>query len=80
MSQITNELREENYEEYHDLVVPVIKVSAASDLGWIGVNVRAIGSDKSTGTSFDDQWAWVMMVEKIDNIWVHAGNASNHLE
>jgi len=69
-----------DYSEYHDLVMPVIRVSTASDLGWIGVNVRAVGTDKDTGASFDDQWAWVMMVEKIDDVWVHSGNASNHLE
>lgn len=69
-----------DYSEYHDLVTPVIEVSAASDLGWIAVNVRAIGSDRNTGNSFDDQWAWVMMVEKVDDVWVHTGNASNILE
>ncbi len=68
------------YTEYHDIVMPIIEISSASDLAWIGVNVRAIGSDKKTDTPFDDQWAWVMMVEKINNDWVHAGNASNRLE
>jgi hypothetical protein len=67
-----------DYTEYHDIVLPVIEVSQAADIGWIGVNVRAIGSDISTGTAFDDQWAWIMLVKKIDDVWVHAGNASNH--
>ena len=67
-----------DYTEYHDIVLPVIEVSQAADIGWIGVNVRAIGSDISTGTAFDDQWAWIMLVKKIDDDWVHAGNASNH--
>ena len=67
-----------DYTEYHDIAMPVVEISQAADIGWIGVNVRAIGSDKSTGTAFDDQWAWIMLVKKIDNVWIHAGNASNH--
>jgi hypothetical protein len=69
-----------NYTEYHDIVMPVIDLSAGSDLGWIGVNVRANGAEVKTGTTFSDQWAWVMMVKKIDNVWVHAGNASSSAE
>ena len=68
-----------DYTEYHDIAMPVIEISQAADIGWIGVNVRAIGSDISTGTAFDDQWAWIMLVKKIDNVWVHAGNASNNV-
>lgn len=68
------------YTEYHDVVMPIIELSASSDLGWIGVNVRTNGSELKTGTSFTSQWAWVMMVKKIDNVWVHAGNASSRAE
>ena len=67
-----------DYTGYHDLALPIISVSKASDIGWIAVEVRALGTDIETGTPFDDQWAWVMMVEKINDAWVHRGNASNH--
>jgi ketosteroid isomerase-like protein len=69
-----------NYTAYRDIEMPVIDISASSDLGWIGVNVRASGSVVKTGAPFSDQWAWVMMVKKIDNVWMHAGNASSNLE
>jgi hypothetical protein len=69
-----------NYAEYHDIVMPVIELSGSSDLGWIGVNVRANGAELKTGTAFSDQWAWVMIVKKIGNVWVHAGNASSSAE
>lgn len=75
--RFTDLFQRSDYVEYHDIATPVIETSVASDLGWIGVNVRAVGSDKVTGASFDDQWAWLMIVKKIDNVWVHAGNASN---
>ena len=69
-----------NYTSYQDIEIPVIDISTSSDLGWIGVNVRASGSVIETGDSFSEQWAWVMMVKKIDNVWMHAGNASSNAE
>jgi hypothetical protein len=69
-----------DYAAYHDLVVPTIDLSEDAGLGWIGANVRAEGSEITTGKSFSHQWAWIMMVKKIDNVWLHAGNASNRME
>lgn len=66
-----------DYSEYHDIAMPIIEISESSDLGWIGVNVRAVGSVKETGDPFDNQWAWLMIVRKVDGHWRHAGNASN---
>lgn len=66
-----------DYTAYYDLAPPVIETSESSDLGWILANVRAVGSDRKTGALFDDQWAWAMLVRKIDGVWLHAGNASN---
>ena len=69
-----------DYTEYHDLVPPMIDVAASGDLGWIGVNVRAVGTDVATKSPFDTQWAWMMQVRKVDGTWKHAGNASNMAE
>ncbi len=66
-----------DYREYHDLVDPVVSVAASGDIGWIAVNVRAVGVVRATGEAFDDRWAWVMMMQKVDDRWLHAGNASN---
>lgn len=66
-----------DYSEYHDIATPIVEISESADLGWIGVNVRAVGSDRATGKSFDNQWAWLMVVRKVDGRWLHAGNASN---
>ena len=65
------------YTGYHDLTEPVINVSESGDIGWAAVNVRTIGSEMSSGESFDSQWAWIMLVKKIDGVWLNAGNASN---
>jgi hypothetical protein len=66
-----------DYTKYDDIVMPVIEIAEGSDLGWVGVNVRAAGKDVSQGTPFDHQWAWLMIVRKEDGKWLHAGNASN---
>ena len=66
-----------DYAEYHDISLPIIETSKGSDLGWILVNVRAVGSEKQSDAKFNDQWAWAMLVEKVDGTWLHAGNASN---
>jgi hypothetical protein len=78
--RFTSVFQQVDYTEYHDLAVPIVEVSSSGDIGWIGVNVRAVGEVIESGDSFDDQWAWVMMVKKIDDIWLHAGNASNSLQ
>lgn len=65
------------YTAYQDIEPPIVDVSEGGDLGWIGVNVRASGSDRETGTGFDDQWAWIMIARKIDGEWLHVANASN---
>lgn len=69
-----------DYTSYHDLADPVIEVSESGDLGWIAVEVRAQGTVTASGAPFDDQWAWVMLVRKVDGQWLHAGNASNLAE
>lgn len=67
-----------DYREYHDLVPPVIEASENGDLGWLAVQVRALGLEQSTEKPFDIQWSWIMLVRKIEGKWLHAGNASNH--
>lgn len=66
-----------DYREYHDLIEPVVEVSGSGDLGWIAVEVRAVGEARESGQAFDDQWAWLMAVKKFNDSWLHAGNASN---
>lgn len=68
-----------DYTEYHDLKDPVIRVSDAGDLAWIGVEVLAKGVEVADQTPFEMQWAWIMLAENSDGTWRHAGNASNML-
>ena len=68
------------YTAYHDLQDPEIEFSPADGIGWIAVNVRALGESLEDDETFDDQWAWIMLVRKVDGRWLNAGNASNLAE
>lgn len=69
-----------DYTAYHDIATPIIEISGASDLAWVGVNARAVGKQVMGGAPFDTQWAWLMIVRKEDGQWLHAGNASNRAQ
>ena len=66
-----------DYTAYTDMVPPIVSVSGSGDLGWIAVNVVAAGNDRVSGEPFSDQWAWIMLVQKVNGAWRHAGNASS---
>ena len=66
-----------DYTAYVDLEPPVVEIADSGDIGWIAVNVRTAGKERSSGEGFDHQWAWIMTVRKSDGRWLHAGNASN---
>ncbi len=66
-----------DYQSYEDLAEPFVEVSPGGDMGWIGVKVRASGAVNETGEPFESDWAWIMLVKKLDGEWLNAGNASN---
>lgn len=66
-----------DYTAYHDLTPPGIRIADNGDLGWAIVNPRLQAIVKETGETVSQDWAWVMMAEKIDGVWLHAGNASS---
>ena len=64
-----------DYTAYHDLTAPSIHVAESGDIGWAIVNPRLEAIVKETGEAVSQDWAWVMMAEKIDGVWLHSGNA-----
>ena len=68
-----------DYTEYHDLQQPAVEIAASGDLGWVIVNVRSVGKQLSNDQAFDYEWAWVMLVRKVDGRWLHSGGASSVL-
>ena len=68
-----------DYTEYHDLQQPIVEIAASGDLGWVIVNVRSVGKQISNDQVFDYEWAWIMLVRKVDGRWLHTGGASSVL-
>jgi len=68
------------FEEYRDVVAPVVTVSRDGTLGWVAVQVRARGEQTAAdGTkhriAFES--AWIELYEKRGHEWVSVGNVSN---
>lgn len=68
-----------NYTEYHDLQQPFVEIAASGDLGWVIANVRSVGKQLSDDQAFDYEWAWIMLVRKVDGRWLNTGVASSVL-
>lgn len=77
--RFTGLFRTLNYTEYHDLQQPVVEIAASGDLGWVIVNVRSVGKQLSNDQTFDNEWAWIMLVRKVDGRWLNTGIASSVL-
>jgi hypothetical protein len=79
-SRFASYLGATTFEEYRDLVEPVVKVSKDGTLGWVIVQVKARGVQKTdTGAQEPLEFvsAWIELYEKRDGRWVSVGNLSN---
>ncbi|MBI1392384.1 MAG: hypothetical protein GC152_06535 [Alphaproteobacteria bacterium] len=69
-----------DYEVYEDVSTPIVRIADGGDIGWIAAQTRAAGREISTGRRFDDRWAWILPVSKVDGEWRFAGVAANRSE
>ena len=68
------------FEEYRDLVEPIVKVSKDGTLGWVIVQVRARGvrtTEAGAREPLEFVSAWIELYEKRGGRWVSTGNLSN---
>lgn len=68
------------FTEYIDLVPPIVRVSDDGSLGWVIVQVRAVGvQTKQDGSSqpLAFESAWIELYERRGDSWYRAGNVSN---
>ena len=68
------------FTEYVDLVPPIVRVSADGSLGWVIVQVRAVGVQTtqdggSQPLAFES--AWIELYERRGDSWYRVGNVSN---
>lgn len=75
-ARFTTYFRDTAFTEYRDLVEPLVHVSADGTLGWVMVQVRALGT-RSDGGPVDFTSAWIELYEKRAGRWWRVGNVSN---
>jgi len=76
-------LRSIAFQEYRDLIEPVVSVSADGSLGWVVVQIQARGvrtteSGAKEPTAYVS--AWIELYRKLDGRWHRVGNVSNFKE
>lgn len=69
-----------DYTEYDDLKQPVVEIADSGDIGWVIVNIRSVGKQLSDDQTFDNEWAWIMLIRKVDDRWLNTGIASSVLQ
>jgi hypothetical protein len=73
-------LQRTRFSKYADKVPPIVKVSSDGSLGWVVVQVEALGEQTtSTGAVEPIEFvsAWIELYEKRNGRWVRVGNVSN---
>jgi ketosteroid isomerase-like protein len=68
------------FEEYRDLVEPIVRVSEDGTLGWLIAQVKIVGTqtdDDGEQSRIDSVWAWIELYEKKNGRWYRTGDVSN---
>jgi hypothetical protein len=68
------------FEEYKDLVEPIIRISKDGTMGWLVAQVKIAGvrvGENDEKSRIDSVWAWIELYEKRDGKWLRVGNVSN---
>lgn len=76
-------LRRTVFQEYRDLVEPIVSVSSDGTLGWVVVQIQARGiqtSDAGAKEPIEFVSAWIELYRKRDGVWYRVGNVSNFKE
>ena len=73
-------LQATTFTEYQDVVEPVVKISEDGSLGWVIVQVKVSGIQKTSdgqehALAFES--AWIELYEKKNGRWLCVGNVSN---
>jgi hypothetical protein len=80
LAQFTSYLKVTEFEEYRDLVTPIVHVSDDGSTGWLITQARIAGIQRDQNGNpirFESIWAWVELYEKRDGRWLRVGEVSN---
>lgn len=79
-ARFTSYLESTKFEEYRDLVKPLVSVSSDGTLAWVIVQVYARGEQtysEGTGKPIEFTSAWIELYQKRSGRWFRIGNVSN---
>jgi len=68
------------FEEYRDLIDPIVRISDDGTMGWLIAQVKIKGTHTGGNgelTSFDTVWAWIELFEKKDGKWIRIGDVTS---
>lgn len=68
------------FEQYRDLITPIVRVSEDGTMAWLIaqvqiVGVQTVGDDERV--PIESTWAWIELYEKRDGRWVRVGEVSS---
>jgi hypothetical protein len=72
-------LENTSFEEYRDLIEPIVRVSKDGTLGWLIAQVKITGAhidESKKSKPFDTVWAWIELYEKRNGRWYRIGDVS----
>ena len=78
--QFERYLNSVEFDEYRDLVSPIVRVSDDRTLGWLIAQVKIAGRQTTSDGEqipVDAIWAWIELYEKHDSRWIRVGEVSN---
>lgn len=73
-------LQNTRFQEYADMIPPIVRVSDDGTLGWVIAQVRARGEqivDTGVSEPIAFESAWIELYEKRAGAWKRIGNVSN---
>lgn len=73
-------LERSEFEQYRDVIPPIIRVSADGTMGWLVAQVQIVGDETGDGGArvpIESIWAWIELYEKREGRWVRVGEVSS---
>ncbi len=75
----TNYLGNTNFNEYKNLMDPIVKLSDDGTLGWVVSQVKIGAEREMEGLThqIDDIWTWITLYQKVDDNWIRMGEVNS---
>jgi hypothetical protein len=79
LEQFKSYLESIEFQEYSDLMTPIVRVSEDGTAGWLITQARIVGTQKDQDGNpirTESIWAWIELYEKHGGSWLRVGEVS----